>query len=273
MARRTGIALILVALLLSGGSGFAQESTPHATPGTSPDLTTFVWELVEMQTGPDASATPDDPTQYTVRFFDDGTLAVMADCNAARGDYTADGGSIDITMGAMTLVLCPEGSLSDQFVADLDQAARFVFNDAGDLVIWLPADAGFLRFQPSLTGVIWQWTELEMSDGATITPEDPFRYTLEFYSEQQLAVGADCNRGVGASTRTGSQLNLNIIVVTEAMCLPGSLSEDYLTYLNDVVSVTFADGQMHLALAIDSGILSFSPLPYMPTEITGTPEA
>jgi heat shock protein HslJ len=189
----------------------------------------------------------------------------------ANGDYIVDGGSLDITIGAMTMALCPEDSLSDQFVTDLDQVATyFMVTDTGELVLSLPADAGFLRFQPSLTGVVWEWTEFQSMDGSTIAPDDPGRYTIEFLPEQQIAIGADCNRGRGTYQRTEAELDLTVAALTRAMCPPDSLSEDFIAYLDDAVSLTFADGLLHLALPMDGGILTFRPQPYEPA---ATPEA
>jgi hypothetical protein len=40
---------------------------------------------------------------------------------------------------------CPEGSLADEFIRDLNAAATYVM-DGGDLMINLFADAGNMRF-------------------------------------------------------------------------------------------------------------------------------
>jgi heat shock protein HslJ len=272
MGRRTLVPLIVgICVLVASAQALAQESTPTPAADVRFDLTQYVWELVEMQTGPDTSAMPDDPLRYTVRFFADGRVAVVADCNLANGVYTVDGGNLDITVGAMTMALCPEDSLSDQFVADLDQVATFFsVTETGELVLSLPADAGFLRFQPSLAGVVWEWTEFQSMDGSTTTPDDPGRYTIEFLTEQQIAVGADCNRGRGTFQRTGAELDITVTALTRALCPPDSLFEDFIAYLDQAVSLTFADGLLHLALPMDGGILVFRPQPYEPA---ATPEA
>ena len=224
------------------------------------DLTSYIWELLELQTGD----MPDDPTRYTVQFLDDGRLVAQADCNTALGTYTQDGSEqFTITMGAMTLALCPEGSLSDQFVQELGQVEALAFTESGELLLMETA-GGALRFQPSLIGVVWEWTGLLSGDGSTVTPDDPARYTIEFLPEGMVAVGADCNRGRGTFTRDGSQIDIGVNALTRAMCPPGSLSNDFVAYLTDVVAVTFADGQLHMDLPMDSGILSFRPQPYEP---------
>lgn len=256
MSIRSSLAAGFAALaLVSSAPVLAREATPEV----SPDLTTFVWELTELQTGPNSSATPDAPSKYTISFNDDGTVSIVADCNVASGTYTVDGSKIDIEVGPMTLVACPEGSLSDQWVDDLDQAATFSVNDEGELVLNLPADAGFIRLAPSLTGVVWEWTGFLSMDGSTTTPDDPSRYTIEFLSDGSIAIGADCNRGRGTYTRDGSSIDMTVTALTRAFCGEESRSDDFVRYLDDSVSLVFQDGQLHLALPMDGGILSFTP--------------
>jgi heat shock protein HslJ len=241
--------------LVSAAPAFAQEGTPQAAN----DLTTFVWELTELQTGPNSSATPDDPAHYTISFNDDGTVGIVADCNVGSGSYTIDGDKIAIEMGPMTLVACPEGSLSDQWIKDLAQAATFSLNDAGELVLNLPADAGFIRLAPSLTGVVWEWALFQSMDDTTVTPDDPSRYTIEFLNDGTLAIGADCNRGRGTYTRDGSSIEMTVTALTRAFCGEQSLSDDFLRYIESANTLVFQDGQLHLALPMDSGILSLTP--------------
>ena len=87
---------------------------------------------------------------YTVEFFEDGTVGIKADCNNGSGSYVADeDGAIDVTVGAVTLALCAEDSLSDQFIQYLDAAAIYFFEN-GDLLLDLPVDSGTLRFAAAL---------------------------------------------------------------------------------------------------------------------------
>jgi heat shock protein HslJ len=267
MVRRSMVSLIVGAfMLLAGSQALAQDATPAPAPGEGMDLTSYVWELLELQTGD----MPDDPTRYTMQFMEDGRVVVGADCNTALGVYTPDAsGTLTITMGAMTLVLCPEGSLSDQFVQELGQVESFAFTENGELLL-IETAGGALRFQPSLVGTVWEWTGLLSGDDSTITPDDPARYTIEFLPEGMVAVGADCNRGRGGYQRDGSQVDITVDALTRAMCPPGSLSNEFVAYLNDVMAITFADGQLHMDLPMDSGILSFRPQPYEPV---ATPDA
>jgi heat shock protein HslJ len=83
---------------------------------------------------------------YTLRFFPQQRLSVLADCNAGSGSYTVSANRIDIELGAMTLAACPEGSLADNYLRYLSEAVLYFFGDDGDLFMDLPADAGTMRF-------------------------------------------------------------------------------------------------------------------------------
>jgi heat shock protein HslJ len=244
-----------LAVLALSAPVLAQDSTPQA--GDS--LTSYVWELAEIQTGPNSSAKPDDPTLYTVMFLADGTVSIGADCNRAIGTFTTTGSDLDITVGATTMALCPPESLSNNFLADLDQVVSFVIADNGDLNLALPMDGGFIRLTPSLAGEVWELTQFESSNGNVFTPDNPSLYTIEFLPGGLVAIGSDCNRGRGSYTRNGSEIDMTVLALTRAMCKPGSFSGDFVTFINQVNSLVFADGQLHLALPFDSGFLSFTP--------------
>jgi heat shock protein HslJ len=111
---------------------------------------------------------------------------------------------------------------------------------------------------PSLTGVVWQWAEFQSSDETLVKPENPASYTLEFLPDGKLSIQADCNRAMGTYTADGSQLTLEVTGMTKAACPPGSLSDQFLRYLNDVVSHVFQEGNLYLALKYDSGIMKFA---------------
>ena len=60
--------------------------------------------------------------------------------------------------------------------------------------------AAFARVQPtpsSLQGTSWQLVKFQGGDGATLTPDDRAKYTIEFGAGGRLTVRIDCNRGSG----------------------------------------------------------------------------
>jgi heat shock protein HslJ len=109
-----------------------------------PDLTGQTWQWLSM-TDPEGETTVDDPSRYTILFNDDDTAEITADCNNVGATYTVDEGSINITLGPSTLVACPPDSLDQQFLAGLENAAIYFFEE-GDLFLDLTADGGTMRF-------------------------------------------------------------------------------------------------------------------------------
>jgi heat shock protein HslJ len=87
-----------------------------------------------------------DQPNYTIEFKSDGTFTAKADCNQLAGTYTTSGSDgLTIVPGPMTLAACPEGSLSDVYVAALGKAATYAVANS-QLTITL-TDGGTLVFK------------------------------------------------------------------------------------------------------------------------------
>ncbi|MFN2177921.1 MAG: META domain-containing protein, partial [Candidatus Promineifilaceae bacterium] len=113
------------------------------------DLAGTRWQWMQMVT-PVETFVPDDPGQYLMEFMADGVIGIQADCNSGSGTYETNPseGSISINITNTTLALCPEGSLSDQFIRSLNAAAIY-FDQDGNLFIDLFADGGTMEFAPN----------------------------------------------------------------------------------------------------------------------------
>lgn len=110
-----------------------------------------------------------------------------------------------------------------------------------------------------ITDTVWQWTEYqdtaELND---ITVSDPAQYTLTLMADGNAAVKADCNQAAGTYTLDGSSLAITLGPVTAAACAPESLSDVFLTRLQDVATyVIDEDGQLFLNLVADAGNMVF----------------
>ena len=77
-------------LLLRGDTGSLQ---------LRPVLTGVLWAVADVPGRRWHDGRPDDPSQYTVAFLPDGTLAIQADCHHATGTYTVDHSTIDLRIG------------------------------------------------------------------------------------------------------------------------------------------------------------------------------
>jgi heat shock protein HslJ len=114
-------------------------------PLQEPFLTGTTWQWVSL-VDPKGMTSVDDPSRYTIRFNEDGSANVQADCNSVGASYTTDGSSISITTGPSTLAACADGSLEQPFLAGLSNVAIYFF-EADDLYMDLNADGGTMRFR------------------------------------------------------------------------------------------------------------------------------
>ena len=255
------LAAVLVGLLLSGATAPIVPTAPAAgapaTPVPEPALPAVVWQLTAIALPDGAETVPDDPATYTLQFLPDGTLAIRADCNHGNGRYTVEGTSLTITQLATTEVGCPPGSHGAKYVGGLQEAVSYAYEEDA-LVLALRGDAGFLRFAPTLEGVIWEWQRSQGGNDTEVVPDDPAKYTLAFLPDGKVAIRADCNHGTGTYTVDGDGIDLAIGAMTEVGCSPGSLGDRFVRDMDDVVSHVFREGKLHLALAADAGIHSFA---------------
>ena len=78
---------------------------------------------------------------YTVEFETDGSLSARADCNQLAGDYELSGNDgMTITLGASTLVACPDGSYGSIFAHGLGTVTTWVI--ANDELTLTTAEGG-----------------------------------------------------------------------------------------------------------------------------------
>ncbi len=248
---------------------FPPTPEPTATltpaPETDPDLVGKVWQWYQF-VGPTGEVVVNDPASYTVLFALDGSVRVKADCNAGSGAYTAGGGSIDISVLAMTLAACPPDSLGDEFVQGLNTAAIYSF-DGDTLLLDLPMDSGTMMLaesppvppgvDPDLTGTIWQWVEFTSPTGQPAA-DDPSRYAVEFKRDGTVAILADCNRAGGTYTADAGAISITLGPTTLAACPPESLSSEFLGMLDAAAIYFFRNGDLFMDLKADAGTMKFA---------------
>jgi heat shock protein HslJ len=119
----------------------------------------------------------------------------------------------------------------------------------------------------TLTQGVWLWQRTEYGDGTRVVSADPSKYTLGLLAEGRLTIQADCNRGTGTYTVSGSQITLMPGAMTLAACPPGSQDSVFLRDLGQVVTYVMAGENLVLNLRIDGGNMIFSPQP--PASLTG----
>ncbi len=111
-------------------------------------ITLRTWQLVRIQMMDDSVLVPDHPTKYTLELGGDGRALVRADCNRGNGSYKLERRSLAFGPMAATRAMCPPGSISDRYLAQLSQVASWLERD-GKLHLATRADGAILEFQPA----------------------------------------------------------------------------------------------------------------------------
>lgn len=294
--------VLLLAVILSACSAPTTPPPPTATPEppveteappTGPDYSSLpfvgkTWYWLSTQFNDGTRIQIEDPSIYSLQILPDGTFSGQADCNNFAGAYTVDGESIDLTVGPMTLAACPEGSQSDEFIRQINDAVIYLMQE-GFLYLDLAFDSGTMKLselpapefvtpvsadQP-FVGKVWQWMRFDSSDGSVTIVPSPSSYILEFNADGSFNGKADCNNFSGTYTADGASLDLTIGPMTLAACPPESLSDTYLERLDQVVTYVIENGVLFLNLFADAGNMVFSEWPQagLPAPAAGAPSA
>ena len=140
-------AVALLAAIAACSSAGSSGST--APSGSGSGLTGKNWQLTAITTVTPAfqGVVPSaDQSKYTIEFKTDGTYSAKADCNMTSGTYTTtSSGGLTIKAGPTTLAMCPEGSLSSQYVAALPLATSYAI--ANGVLKITGSDQGTLEYQ------------------------------------------------------------------------------------------------------------------------------
>ena len=121
------------------------------TAKAKPLPTGVIWELANIQSKDDLTGLPRAPGLYTLKFNEDASVAIRADCNRGRGNWASEtAGQLNITQIVTTRALCIPPSLHDRFLSDLNDTNSFTFNE-GKLNLATIAKGSFLEFFSSRT--------------------------------------------------------------------------------------------------------------------------
>ena len=122
------------------------------------------------------------------------------------------------------------------------------------------AQDGGVPAPTGLVGIRWQWLHYTARGVASLAPEHPERYWVEFLPEGRLALQADCNRGSGTWTQAGAEVKLKAMATTLAACLPGSLDSRFNQLLAAVTRASVVGHNLFLKLP-DGGVLHMQAVP------------
>ena len=134
--------LTLIALAIAAALIVTACSSSSSLTGRTWQLTAITEKVPAFQgVVPEAQQ-----SNYTIRFETDGSFNAKADCNTVSGTYTTtSSGGLTIVPGLSTLAACPPGSLSDQYILGLGNAASYVIDK--DLLTITLKDGGTLAYK------------------------------------------------------------------------------------------------------------------------------
>jgi heat shock protein HslJ len=118
---------------------------PQPTLDPSGGLVGPNWKWTELIE--DSPSLVPSPESYTIQFFEDRSLNLVADCNEGGGTYLVDGNQLSLNLDALSLAACGPESLSDQYIAILNQVVSFE-RDGERLILFLAQGAGQAVFYP-----------------------------------------------------------------------------------------------------------------------------
>ena len=138
--------LLLMAGLLIILPAAAVAST-DSTASTS-ELAGTSWQLVRIMSMDDSVYEPDDRSRYRIDFQEDGSVAILADCNRGKGSWTSESqGRLEFGPIASTKALCPPGSLSEKYLAEFQWVRSYVIKES-HLFLATMADGSIIEFRP-----------------------------------------------------------------------------------------------------------------------------
>lgn len=194
----------------AGGAQQTDSSVPEASGAIESEevaslglLAGTDWRLVEIQSMDDAVGIvrPDDPSMYTMRLNEDGTVIMRLDCNRARGTWSAEP-SADVSSGnfsfgplAATRAVCPPGSLDERVAAQTEYVRSYLLED-GRLYLSLMADGGIFAWEPD---------EGRFQTEPDAVLEEAIRRASPGYTREL----ADMEGGLGVGRYVYSRIDLN----------------------------------------------------------------
>jgi heat shock protein HslJ len=115
-----------------------------------------------------------------------------------------------------------------------------------------------------ITGNLWFLEEIILNDDSSTIITEQEKYLLLLDENETFYILADCNYGSGIYVMADDVLTLEIETMTNAICESESLSDEYISYIEEVESYLIEDGKLYLNLKLDSGSLVFSNIEITP---------
>lgn len=257
---------------LDGGAAAETAGVGGTAAAATGELTGITWQWASTTGLTGGDVVNENPENYQVVFWPDGSYGITADCNVGGGSYVLDGTNLTINPGITTLAFCGETSLDGQYKDSLFATTSYSFDADGNLLLHL-SDGATMTFsnggvaeqaQPveppaaapdALEGTTWQWVNFRDAK-QDYSVEGP--YTIQFLPGGQIAVVADCNNASGSYAVDGNNVTISILVTTAAACAEGSLGGPFIEHLNFAGTYTIDGTTMLIDLMADGGTMTFA---------------
>lgn len=241
---------------------------------TPASLSGVTWELTGYNNGQDAVVSLLEGTTITAVFGEDGSLSGSAGCNRFTTSFQADSGSISIGLVASTMMACEEEIMQQEtaFLAALPTAVTYDLQ--GDALELRDANGALVasfvaQTPPSLTGVNWQLTDVNINNGIVAAVGEA---TAVFGEDGSLSGSTGCNNYRTNFTQDGSALTISPeIISTRMACAEGALSEQEAAFLAALPqTATYQMDGDRLELRDANGALLAAFVPAAVTELPGS---
>ena len=136
---RRAVAAVAVVVLLAASCGGSDSGS---------DLKGVPWRWSAVLNGSDPTGLSriPDPTNYLLRFDDDGTFIGRADCKSVAGEYRLSGSDLTLEVRPTAKGTCGEGSRAAEYTALLRRVVSYDVYDEGSLALGLAENAGQMYF-------------------------------------------------------------------------------------------------------------------------------
>jgi heat shock protein HslJ len=255
----------------------AAQSPEASSPGSGVALEKTYWKAMELQ---GMAVEPAEAGREPHLVFEaGGRLSGSDGCNRFLGSYELAGDAIKFTQMAGTMMACASSAQTQlAFRTALGNVSRYRIV-GGHLELYDATGTALARFEArrdaaaspppgpgrGLDGTSWQLVKLQGADGIPLTPDDPGKYTLDLTGDGRLTARVDCNRARGTWKSPGlGRIAFGPLVLTRAMCPPGSLHDRIVKDWFLVRSYVVRDGHLFLTLKEKGGVLEYEPVAARP---------
>lgn len=112
----------------------------------------------------------------------------------------------------------------------------------------------------ALEGTNWALVELTALGGFVFVPDEPDKYVINFRSDNRLTGVSDCNNLAGSWVQDESALAFDGLDARWAMCIPGSLHNNFVLYLRQVSAHMMEEDALVLTTPTEGVRLVFRPV-------------